>query len=206
MKKTGCKAAILILLAVLVLSTQAFAVRGGRGRRRDAAYGPTTPGRPYMEKGLCCPYCQRPYTIGQGFQGRGMGRGGRGFQGKGLGPCGQGFGRKGMMTQRKPMMGKWGQGLRPGGGGGRRGQGFQGRGMGRPGQGFRGRGMGRRSAGGPPEGIKRPGRGGPSEDEDVNQPGPPMPRRGMGRRGQGFQGMGRGPGFRGMDQKLEPGE
>lgn len=29
MKKTGCKAAILILLAVLVLSTQAFAVRGG---------------------------------------------------------------------------------------------------------------------------------------------------------------------------------
>ncbi len=42
MKKTGCKAAILILLAVLVTGTQALAVRSGRGRggRRNLEYGP----------------------------------------------------------------------------------------------------------------------------------------------------------------------
>jgi hypothetical protein len=73
--------------------------------------------------------------------------------------------------------------------------------------------MGRPGPGGPPEDIKRPERGGP--DKDVDKPGtPPMPRRGMGRRGPGFQGMGmgmgmgmgRGPGFRGMDQDLNPDE
>ena len=192
MKKTGCKAAMLILLAVLVLSGEAFAGRGGgRGRRRGPGFerdipdgprmgaraGVKRPGRDVIGRGPCCPLCQRPCVWGQYLQGRGMiGGRGRGLQGRGLGPCGQGLGLRGMI--------------------GGRGQGLQGRGPGLFGQGFGRGGMmqGRGMMGGPGRGFQGGGMGLPGQG-----PG----RRGMmqgkgmiGGRGQGMRGRGLGgPGF-----------
>jgi len=70
MKKTECKAAILILLAVLVLSTQALAGRRGPGRggRRGLGLGWNMQGGPRMEPpcGLIGPACPLMPGIGGG--------------------------------------------------------------------------------------------------------------------------------------------
>jgi hypothetical protein len=115
MKKTGIKAAIIIVLAVTVLASQAFAGPGGGGRG-GSGWGRGMADRPRMGANLksvqtdglwrpggpYCPFAQGPYQNIRGRQGRGMamqGRGGRGYQGRGAAIQGRGYQGRGMAMQ-----------------------------------------------------------------------------------------------------------
>jgi len=144
MRKTGIKAAIVILLAVTVLAGEALAGPGGGGRGRGGRQGwgrgmaggprmganfqPAQPDNSWVP-GPYCPFAQgpnqnirgfqgrRPGGFGQGFQGRGMGGFGQGFQGRGMGGFGQGFQGRGPAMQGRG--GRGGRGTAMQGRGGR---------------------------------------------------------------------------------------
>ena len=147
---------IVIVLAVMVLTSQAFAQPGGGGRGRGGGqgWGRGMAGGPRMGTNLksvqtdgfwrpggqYCPFAQGQYQNIRGRQGRGMamqGRGGRGYQGRGAAIQGRGYQGRGMAMQGRAGRGYQGRGTAPQGWRitGRRGQ-FGPGGIGRQGPGM----------------------------------------------------------------------
>jgi len=190
MKKTKITTAIIFMLALTVLASEAFAGpgRGGRGRGGRQGLGRGMPSGPRIganpefvwpdnfrgPRGQYCPLCQRPIQNIRGWQGRGPGRFGQGFQGRGArGLAMQGNGRRSFQGRGPVMQGRGGRGFQG------RGDVIQGRGFQRRNIAPQGRQMNGSRGQFRPEGMGRPGLGMQPRrftPEDTSRPIPPRGR------------------------------